>query len=327
MGKNCGEKEVKWIKLATNVFNDEAILMIEQMPEADSIIVIWFKLLCLAGQKNNGGVFFFKDTIPYTEQMLAAIFRRKEATVRLALETFKNFKMIEIIDDVITIPNWDKHQNEEALSEIREYNRLAKQKSRDRQKQKQLAASTDVNDMSMTCQQEVNEKSENPSYSYSYSQDLNSISQEKEIGVQGEEDEKEDLATAKKEDYVSQAKEILSFWNAQHLLPEVKRCSPSSVRGKMLIARIKEYGAEEVIEAVRLASESKFLLGQNWFGLEWFVKPNNFVKVLEGMYSRDGIRENQRSGYGGGHQQNTEHSTDFGRIRPSFDPDDYIDSR
>ena len=49
--------EVKWIKIVTDVFDDEKTLMIETLPEADSLIVIWFKLLCLAGKQNNSGVF------------------------------------------------------------------------------------------------------------------------------------------------------------------------------------------------------------------------------------------------------------------------------
>ena len=47
--------DVKWIKIATDIFDDEKILLIESLPEADSIIVIWFKLLCLAGKQNNSG--------------------------------------------------------------------------------------------------------------------------------------------------------------------------------------------------------------------------------------------------------------------------------
>lgn len=80
--------DVKWIKVTTDIFDDEKILLIESLPEADSIIVIWFKLLCLAGKTNNGGVFMLNDRIAYTDAMLATIFRRKETTVRLALETF-----------------------------------------------------------------------------------------------------------------------------------------------------------------------------------------------------------------------------------------------
>ncbi len=49
--------EVKWIKIVTDIFDDEKILLIESMPEHDAIIVIWFKLLCMAGKTNNSGVF------------------------------------------------------------------------------------------------------------------------------------------------------------------------------------------------------------------------------------------------------------------------------
>ncbi|WP_204243839.1 phage replisome organizer N-terminal domain-containing protein, partial [Clostridium botulinum] len=69
--------EVKWIKIVTDIFDDEKILLIENMPEADSIIVIWFKLLCLAGKMNNSGVFMLNEKIAYTDEMLATIFRRQ----------------------------------------------------------------------------------------------------------------------------------------------------------------------------------------------------------------------------------------------------------
>lgn len=115
--------DIKWIKITTDIFDDEKILLIESMPEADSIIVIWFKLLCLAGKANNNGVFMLNDRIHYNEKMLATIFRRKETTVKLALQTFEEFGMIEIIDDIITIPNWEKHQNIEQMEKIREQTR------------------------------------------------------------------------------------------------------------------------------------------------------------------------------------------------------------
>lgn len=129
--------EVKWIKIVTDIFDDEKVLLIETLPEADSIIVIWFKLLCLAGKQNNSGVFVMNGKIPYTDKMLATIFRRNENTVKLALETFKNFGMIEIIDDVITIPNWEKHQKLDQLEIAKEQTR--KRVAKYREKQKKLA--------------------------------------------------------------------------------------------------------------------------------------------------------------------------------------------
>ncbi|HHX11142.1 MAG TPA: hypothetical protein GX729_07255 [Firmicutes bacterium] len=134
--------EVRWIKIVTDIFDDEKILLIETLPEADSIIVIWFKLLCLAGKQNNSGVFMLNDRIPYNEKMFATIFRRKESTVQLAFETFANFGMIEIIDGAVTIPNWGKHQSLDQLEERKEYMRNY---MRDyRKKQKQLAEGNKV---------------------------------------------------------------------------------------------------------------------------------------------------------------------------------------
>ena len=63
------------------------------------------------------------DKIAYTDKMLATIFRMKESTVQMALKTFEQFGMIEIVDGVITIPNWGKHQNLDQLEAKKEYMR------------------------------------------------------------------------------------------------------------------------------------------------------------------------------------------------------------
>ena len=116
--------DVKWIKITTDIFDDEKILMIESMPSADSIIVIWLKLLTFAGKQNNDGVFMMSNRIAYTDEMLACIFRRDVNLVRLALKTFEQFGMIEIIEKVITIPNWNKHQSLDAYEKKKERDRL-----------------------------------------------------------------------------------------------------------------------------------------------------------------------------------------------------------
>lgn len=128
--------EVKWIKITTDIFDDEKIMLIEALPEADSIIVIWFKLLTLAGKVNNSGLLLMNNRIHYTDEMLASIFRRPLNTVRLALKTFEMYEMIEIIDNIITIPKWEKHQSVEGMEKVREQNR--ERVARHRKKQKQL---------------------------------------------------------------------------------------------------------------------------------------------------------------------------------------------
>jgi predicted phage replisome organizer len=125
--------DVKWIKITTDIFDDEKILLIESLPDAYAIITVWFKLLCLAGKQNNSGVFMM-GRIAYTDKMLATIFRMKETTVTMALQTFEQFGMIEIVDGVITIPNWGKHQNLDQLESKKEYMRNYMKEYREKQK-------------------------------------------------------------------------------------------------------------------------------------------------------------------------------------------------
>jgi len=130
--------EVKWIKLSTDIFNNRKIRQIEKMPDGDAIIVIWLKLLILAGDVNDGGLVYFTKEIPYTEQLLATQFDRPLAVVQFALKTFEQFSMIEIVDNLICVSNWEKYQNVESLDRIREQTRKRVAKHR---AEKQLAAS------------------------------------------------------------------------------------------------------------------------------------------------------------------------------------------
>jgi predicted phage replisome organizer len=124
--------DVKWIKLSTNMFEDEKIRLIESLPEADTILIIWVKLLAQAGKTNASGYIYLSENIPFTDEMLSTIFNRPIGTVRLALKTFEQFGMIEISDNhFISISNWEKHQNIDGLEKIREQNRLRKQKERE----------------------------------------------------------------------------------------------------------------------------------------------------------------------------------------------------
>ena len=140
--------DVKWIKICTDIFDDEKMCLIESMPEADGIIVCWFKLLCLAGKQNNSGVFMLNDRIAYTDEMLATIFRRPLGTVRLALKVFEQFGMVEIVEGAITIPNWEKHQSLDGLEAAREKTRL--RVAAHREKQKQLAGGNGYSNVTVT---------------------------------------------------------------------------------------------------------------------------------------------------------------------------------
>ncbi len=116
--------DIKWIKITTGMFEDEKIRLIEKMPDGDTILIIWVKLLTLAGRINAGGYILLTENIPYTDEMLATIFARNLSTVQLALLTFEKFGMVNLQGELLKISNWEKHQNIEGLDKIREQNRI-----------------------------------------------------------------------------------------------------------------------------------------------------------------------------------------------------------
>lgn len=59
---------VQWIKITTDIFDDEKIQLIESMPEGDTLIVIWFKILVLAGKQNNSGILSLGNKVYYKKR-------------------------------------------------------------------------------------------------------------------------------------------------------------------------------------------------------------------------------------------------------------------
>jgi hypothetical protein len=67
-----------------------------------------------------------------------------------------------------------------------------------------------------------------------------------------------------------------------------------NIKGKRLDslhARIKEYSKDDVLTVIENVKYSDFLKGnnnRNWTAdIDWILKPNNFIKVLEGNYNKD----------------------------------------
>jgi len=126
--------EIKWIKITTDIFDDEKIQIIEKMPEGDTMLVIWLKLLTIAGKKNECGMVYMTQNIPYTVEMLSDIFHRDSRIISLAINTFISFEMIAIENDIIKVLNWEKHQNIAGMEKIREQTKLRVTKYRERKK-------------------------------------------------------------------------------------------------------------------------------------------------------------------------------------------------
>lgn len=136
--------DVKWIKLAVDMFDNRKIRQIETLPDGDGIIVIWVKLLCLAGVTNDGGLVYFTRDIPYTEQMLANYFQRPIALVQMALRVFQQFGMIELVDDLIMVSGWEKYQSLDKLEKIQAQNRERQRRFKEQKRKDALPVTLPV---------------------------------------------------------------------------------------------------------------------------------------------------------------------------------------
>lgn len=138
--------EAEWIKLYLKTFRtSRKISAIERMKNGDTMVVIWFKLLCLAGEINDDGAVYITPKKPFDYISLSDELKKPRAVVETAIKVFEEHDML-IKDDAgfIQIINWEKYQNVDKLAELREYNRLAQQKCREKKRSK------NVNDKSMT---------------------------------------------------------------------------------------------------------------------------------------------------------------------------------
>ena len=106
---------VKWIKIATDIFEDDKMMLIAGMEDGALLELVWLKLLTLAGKNSNGGVMKMTPTTPYTPKMLSTIFRMDESILNRALEVFTEFGMIHLCDGAIVITNWNTHQSIDAI--------------------------------------------------------------------------------------------------------------------------------------------------------------------------------------------------------------------
>ena len=261
--------DVKWIKMATNIFDNRKIRLIESLPDGDAIIVIWMKLLCLAGNINDSGMIYFTKEIPYTEQMMATQFNRPIATVQMAMRTFEQFGMVEIINDMLHISNWEKYQNVEGMDKIREQNRIRQKKWYD--KHKAIAEPNVSTNVTVT--------QPNSTDKIRIEEDKNKIRIE---------EDKERINYQK----------IVNMYNDTCVsFPKITKLSDA--RKKSIKARLNTYTYDDFQTLFSKAEASNFLKGKNnrdWqANFDWLIKDTNMAKTLDGNYDNRSAQNNQTS--------------------------------
>lgn len=114
---------------------------------------------------------------------------------------------------------------------------------------------------------------------------------DKDIDIDKEKDNK--LIVSKDTICQTDVRRVIEEWNKlQEVgINPIRDIKPSSKRYQLLKGRIREYGIDEVLNAINNVRNSDFLRGENNRGwmitFDWFVKPNNFLKTLEGNYNKE----------------------------------------
>ena len=83
---------------------------------------------------------------------------------------------------------------------------------------------------------------------------------------------------------------IVDEWNtlSDIGIKPIRGIGKDTQREEWLRKRVRQYGEETVIDAIKEIRNSNFLQGKSKKGwtitFDWFIRPNNFPKVLEGNY-------------------------------------------
>lgn len=305
--------DINWIKLRVDMFDDEKIKIIQSMPEGDTILVIWIRIIALAGKCNTKGLVLIEDEFPYSDEMLATIFNKPLATVRLALGTFEKFRMIERTEKGIYISNFEKHQNTEGMEKIREQARIRKQ--RERKKKRALLEAGNTPALPENSSENPETLPEN--VTDNVTSHVTSRVTEREVTKQNKNKNKNIYNISSNEDIVETAEktsevpdrkserlsydEIMKDFHATCPdLPGIRALNDA--RKTKIRSLVKELDKLKIFPGVepekklhvifQAAQNSDFLSGRSgkWNGcsFDWLINKTNALKVLEGQYQNKG---------------------------------------
>lgn len=253
-------KRYYWLKLKDDFFSSKRIKKLRRMAGGDTYLIIYLKMQLKAIRTD--GVLQWTGLESEFADELALDLDEQPDDVRMTLAYLMSCGLIETSDNVnFLLPFAVENTGSETAST---------QRSREwRANRKLLQCNTDATNV----QQGGNV--------------------EKDI------EKEKDIEYTVSNDTVCRTKDvrrIVEAWNSLGL-QQISKVTSDSKRGGMLRARVNEYGVDAVLKAIDNIRESPYLKGQNGSGwvitFEWFVKPNNFLKVFE-----DNYREVRKNGAG-----------------------------
>ncbi|MGL4740722.1 MAG: phage replisome organizer N-terminal domain-containing protein [Sarcina sp.] len=271
-----------YLKIKENFFDSPEIKVLEAMQNGYKYSNLLLKLYLKS--LKFGGALRLNEFIPYSPEMIAAVTNIDIDTVKIAFNLFKDLKLIEMLDDgtiyMLDIQSFIGKSSSEA----------------DRKRVYRTEIATKKNELLTNGQMS----------------DKSTPEIEKEIEIEL------DIEIDNINLIPDNLQRVADTWNSLNL---TKIKSIKGNRLKLLNSRIKEVGIEGVIATIESIQKSSFLRGQNERGwtisFDWFLKPNNFLKVLEGNYIDKGKGDLNGNRNNGTRQNTSDASTFKGTDRSS----------
>ena len=252
-------KKYYWLKLKDNFFNQKEVKKLRRIAGGDTYTIIYLKMQLLSIKKD--GIIEFEGTEKDLAEQLSYEIDEDLNNIQVTLSFLKVNNLIEEISEnnflLTKVPDCIGKEGASAERVRRHRERKALLEKEKEQKMLQ-------------CNGEVTKSNNDVIKSNT------EIEKEKEIEIEKDNNISKDIFINK----------VVSEWNSIGVSP-IKLIR--GTRQKMLNARIKEYSEEGVLQAINNIKHSDFLKGQNknsWvITIDWFLKPNNFIKVYEDNYN------------------------------------------
>lgn len=252
-------KKYYWLKLKDNFFNQKEVKKLRRIAGGDTYTIIYLKMQLLSIKKD--GIIEFEGTEKDLAEQLSYEIDEDLNNIQVTLSFLKVNNLIEEISEnnflLTKVP--DCIGKEGASAERVRRHRERKALLEKEKEQKMLQCNGEVTNSNNAVIKSNTE-----------------IEKEKEIEIEKDNNISKDIFINK----------VVSEWNSIGVSP-IKLIR--GTRQKMLNARIKEYSEEGILQAINNIKHSDFLKGQNknsWvITIDWFLKPNNFIKVYEDNYN------------------------------------------
>lgn len=289
-------KRYYWLKLPEDFFRQKAIKKLRRIAGGDTYTVIYLKMLLLA-LKQEGKLFFEGVEDDFCDE-LALDLDEEPDNVKITIQfLIAQGLMQESTDNEYILPECTNLTGSEdpSAARVRAYrSRKALQCNADVTECNAAVTSCNTEkEIEKEKETEIETDTEKSKEKKKNTEDRREVKTERTIS---------DEIVCQAQSVSLDVKEVAEAWNNLQSLgiKRVSKMITTCTRYKSLSARIREHGKDKVLEAIENIKASNFLQGMNDKGwvitFDWFVKPNNFVKVLDGNYSNRVTREQEKKG-------------------------------